>query len=132
MWSGRRFHPDDLRICSLTGISFHVEFAAPGEDPCLQPLAICCTGCATTSMQLITGRTIGLKASNALRGSRCRVEAAYVSPDKRHLAVCSEVRTLLGLRVQQAGLLYSIEDGSIVGRIAMGKRTPKGWVGIAG
>jgi hypothetical protein len=52
-----------------------------------------------------------------------------VSPDKRHLAICSEVRTLLGLRVQQAGLLYSIEDKSIVGRIAMGKRTAKGWVG---
>jgi hypothetical protein len=66
-----------------------------------------------------------------LRGSRCRVEAAYVSPDKRQLAVCSEVRTLLGLRVQQAGLLYSIGDNSIVGRIAMGKRTPKGWVGRA-
>jgi hypothetical protein len=74
---------------------------------------------------------ISSKTSNALRGSRCHVEAAYVSPDKRHLAVCSEVRTLLGLRVQQAGLLYSIEDHSIVGRIAMGKRTTKGWVGIA-
>jgi hypothetical protein len=33
--------------------------------------------------------------------------------------------------VQQAGLLYSIEDGSIVGRIAMGKRTAKGWVAAA-
>jgi hypothetical protein len=66
-----------------------------------------------------------------LRG-RCRVETAHVSPDKRHVAICSEVRTLLGLRVRQAGLLYSIEDGSIVGRIALGKRTAKGWIGTDG
>jgi hypothetical protein len=72
-----------------------------------------------------------LKASTALRGSACRVQTAYASPDRRHLAICSEVRTLLGLRVRQAGLLYSIEDGSIVGRIAMGKRTAKGWIGAA-
>jgi hypothetical protein len=38
------------------------------------------------------------------------------------------VRTFLGLRVNQAGLLYSLEEGAIVGRIAMGKRTPKGWI----
>jgi hypothetical protein len=56
------------------------------------------------------------------------IEAAHVSPDKQHVAICSEVRTLLGLRVQQAGLLYSMRDGSIVGRIAIGKRTPKGWI----
>jgi hypothetical protein len=29
-------------------------------------------------------------------------------------------------------MLYSMEDGAIVGRIAMGKRTPKGWIGAAG
>jgi len=132
MWSGRRFHPDDLRICSLTGISFHVEFAARGDDSCFQPLADLLHGVRRNVDAADHWEEIGSKASNALRGSRCHVEAAYVSPDKRHLAVCSEVRTLLGLRVQQAGLLYSIEDNSIVGRIAMGKRTPKGWVGVAG
>jgi hypothetical protein len=70
---------------------------------------------------------IASKVSTTLR-SRCRVETAHVSPDKRHLAICSEVRTLFGLRVQQAGLLYSIEDGSIMGRVAVGKRTAKGWI----
>ena len=59
------------------------------------------------------------------------METARGSPDKRHLAICSEVRTLLGLRVHQAGLLYSMEDGAIVGRIAIGKRTGKGWIGAA-
>lgn len=130
MWSGRRFHPDDLRICGLTGIPFHVEFAAPGDESCFQPLADLLHGVRHNVDAADYWEEIGFKASSALRGSRCHVEAAFVSPDKRHLAVCSEVRTLLGLRVQQAGLLYSIEDNLIVGRIAMGKRTPKGWVGV--
>jgi hypothetical protein len=46
---------------------------------------------------------IASRVSSGLRGGRCRVETAQVSPDKRHLAICSEVRTLLGFRVRQAG-----------------------------
>jgi superfamily II DNA or RNA helicase len=132
MWSGRRSHPDDLRICTLTGIPFHVEFAAAGEKPYLQPLGDLLHGLRRTTDAPDRWEDIASKASTALRGSRCRVETAHVSPDKRHLAICSEVRTMLGFRVNQAGMLYSMEDGSIVGRIAMGKRTPKGWIGAAG
>jgi hypothetical protein len=128
IWSGRRTHPDDVRVCSLTGIAFHVAFAAPEDKPYLQPLGDLLHGVRRTVDAPDRWEDVASKASAALR-SRCRIEAAHVSPDKRHLAICSEVRTLLGLRVQQAGLLYSIEDRSIVGRIAMGKRTAKGWVG---
>jgi len=56
------------------------------------------------------------------------VEAAVLSPDRQHLAVCSEVRTLLGFRVRQAGFVYSIRDRSIVGRIAQGRRASKEWL----
>lgn len=44
------------------------------------------------------------------------------------LAICSQVKTLFGLRVQQAGLLYSIEERPIVGRIAIGKQTSADWI----
>jgi hypothetical protein len=129
MWSGRRSHPEDVRVCALTGIPFHVEFAASGEKPCLQPLSDLLHGVRRTADALDRWEDIASKASTALRGSRCRVETAHVSP---HLAVCSEVRTMLGFRVHQAGMLYSVEDAAIVGRIAMGKRTAKGWIGSAG
>ena len=132
MWSGRISHPDDLRVCSLTGISFHTQFAAPGDSSYLQPLADLLHGLRHTSDASDRWDEIASKACTVLRASRCRIESASVSPDKRHLALCSEVRTLLGLRVQQAGMLYSVADGSIIGRIALGKRTPKGWVGAAG
>jgi len=130
-WSGRISHPDDLRPCSLTGIFFHLQLMAPGANSYLQPLGDLLHGVCHSVDSANRWDEIASKTSIALRGSRCRVESAYASPDKRHLALCLEVRTLLGLRVQQAGLLYSIANGSIVGRIAIGKRTPKGWVGAA-
>jgi superfamily II DNA or RNA helicase len=132
MWSGRHTHPDDVRVCTLTGIPFHVEYAASDEKPYLQPLGDLLHGVRRTADAVDRWEDIAFKASTALRGSRCSVETARVSPDKRHVAICSEVRTFLGLRVHQAGLLYSVEDGAIVGRIAMGKRTPKGWIRAAG
>jgi hypothetical protein len=132
MWSGRRSHPEDVRVCALTGIPFHVEFAASGDKPYLQPLGDLLHGVRRTADAPDRWEDIASKASTALRGSRCRVETAHVSPDKRHIAICSEVRTMLGLRVHQAGMLYSIEDAAIVGRIAMGKRTSKGWIDAAG
>jgi hypothetical protein len=112
MWSGRRSHPDDMRFCTLTGIPFHVEFAAAGGKPYLQPLTDLLHGVRRTADAADRWEDIAAKASTALRGSRCRVETAHVSPDKRHLAICSEVRTMLGFRVHQAGMLYSMEDGS--------------------
>jgi hypothetical protein len=126
-WSSRRSHPDDLRTCTLTGIPFHFEFASPGERVYLQPLADLLHGVRRTTEAPDYWEDITSKTSTALRGGRCRVETAHLSPDMRHLAVCSEVRTLLGFRVHQAGLLYSLEDGSIVGRVATGKRTATGW-----
>lgn len=131
VWSGRRSHPDDIRICPLTGVPFHVEFAAAGGECHLQPLGDLLHGLRRTADASNRWEGVAAKASAALR-KRCRVETAQVSPDKRHLAICSEVRSLLGLRVQHAGLLYSIEDDSIVGRIAFGRRTGKGWIAAEG
>jgi hypothetical protein len=131
MWSGRHSHPDDIRICGLTGIPFHVNFGALGEEPYLQPLSDLLYGMRRPADAPDCWDKIASQTSAVLHG-RCRIEASRASPDKRLLAICSEVRTLLGLRVHQAGLLYSLEDGSIVGRIAIGKRTPKGWIEAAG
>jgi Helicase conserved C-terminal domain len=130
-WSGRRFHSDDLRACTLTGVPIHVQYVTPDAYGRLQALAELLYGFSRTADQQHLWEVIATKASNALQGKRCRIESARSSVDRRYLAVCSEIRTLLGLRLHYAGLLYSIEDASIVGRIALGKRTPKGWTEIS-
>jgi superfamily II DNA or RNA helicase len=127
LWSGQACHPDDLRRCALTGVSVHSRFVASDSHPQLQPLAELLQGVLRTGDQVDLWSAIADKTSKALRGVRCQVESASLSPDQQHLAVCLEVRTLLGLRVRQAGLLFSILGKSIVGRIGVGKRTPKSW-----
>jgi hypothetical protein len=66
------------------------------------------------------------RAAAILRG-RYRIEAARLSPDKQHLAVTAEVKTLLGLWVQHVGFVYALKPGQVLGRIAVGKRSAGGW-----
>ncbi len=127
LWSGQKFHPDDLRVCELTGLPIHFEFTTANSIPRLQPLVDLLNGIKRTADEPQLWDAVTTKASAVLGKGRCRVEAAVLSPDKQHLAVCLEVRTLLGFRVHQAGLVYSIGDHSVVGRAAQGRRTGKGW-----
>lgn len=127
LWSGQKFHPDDLRICALTGLPIHFKFATTDTNPRIQPLVDLLDGIKRTADEPQLWTIVTAKVAAMLGKGRCRVEAAILSPDKRHLAVCTEVRTLLGLRVHQVGLVYAIDDHSVVGRVAQGHRTPEGW-----
>jgi len=126
-WTGGKFHPDDLRICELTGLSIHLEFATANGKPRLQALVELLNGIKRTADEPHLWDAVMTKASAVLGKGRCRVEATVLSPNKQHLAVCLEVRTLLGFRVHQAGLLFSIRENSVVGRVAQGRRTSDGW-----
>jgi len=127
LWSGQKFHPDDLRVCGLTGLPIHFEIATANSNPRLQPLVDLLNGIKRTADEPQLWDAVTTKASAVLGKGRCRIEAAVLSPDKQHLAVCLEVRTLLGFRVHQAGLVYAVGDQSIVGRVARGRRTSEGW-----
>jgi hypothetical protein len=76
--------------------------------------------------------SIAAKASVVLGGGRCRLEAAQTSPDGQYLAACSEVRSKMGRSVQHVGLIYSFSHNEIVGRLALGKRSAKGWTRAEG
>ena len=120
-------NPEDLSVCILTGLPIHFEFATANINPCLQPLVALLHGIKRTADAPQLWDVVTTKITSALGKGRCRVEAAVLSPDKRHLAVCAEVRTLLGFRVHQVGLVFSIDDQCIVGRVAQGRRTSEGW-----
>lgn len=127
VWSGGKFHPDDLRLCELTGLPFHFEFATTNGKPRLQALVDLLNGIKRTADEPQLWDAVTTKVAATLGKGRCRVEAAIHSPDRRHLAVSSEVRTLLGLRRHHAGSIYAIDDHSVVGRVALGRRTSEGW-----
>jgi hypothetical protein len=43
------------------------------------------------------------------------------------LAVCAEVKRVLGIRVYHAGAVYDLADQSLFGRIAEGRRGGNRW-----
>lgn len=127
-WSGDRFHPDDLRICSLTGLTIHHDYATEHAPVRLRPLAEILDGIRRNADKEGLWPTLTERLKRALRGGTYNVEAAILSPSKRYLAACSETKTLLGLRVIQVGFIYDLEEATIIGLIAKGRRRSFGWV----
>jgi hypothetical protein len=126
-WSGRKSHPDDLRVCALTGLPIHFEFATGDQTPRLRPLSEMLDGMRRTTDETPLWDSVALGIAAALKGAKCRIEAAILSPTKMHLATCSEARTLMGIRVRQVGAVYDLTDTAIIGRLAVGKRGRGGW-----
>jgi len=127
-WNGEQYHPDDLRICHLTDLLIHFSFAVGTERQRLQPLAELLNGVNRSTDRQHLWEMVSNKVSSALGGSRCRVEAAVLSPSKQRLATCLEVRTLLGMRVHQVGAIFLLNEQAVVGRIPKGRRSNSRWV----
>jgi superfamily II DNA or RNA helicase len=126
VWSGETFHPDDLVACALTGLRIHQRFITPQRPARLQALSELLDYTAHPTDATDAWPRIAERAAAILRG-RYRIEAACLSADKQHLAVTAEVKTLLGLRVQNVGFVYALAPGTVLGRIAVGKRAAGGW-----
>jgi hypothetical protein len=126
-WSGRKSHPDDLHVCALTGLPIHFEFAPGDQAPRLRPLTEMLDGTRRTTDETPLWDNVAPRIAAAVKGAKCRVETATLSPTKMHLATCSEARTLMGIRVRQVGAVYDLTDTAIIGRLAIGKRGASGW-----
>jgi superfamily II DNA or RNA helicase len=127
-WSGRKCHPEDIRVCQLTGITIYFEYATSNQNSRLEPLVKLLDGVGRKADETNLWTAISNSVSSVLGNKHCTVEAAELSPDKRHLAVSFEVQSWMGLKKQQAGLLYSLEDKVLIGRLVLGKRISAGWV----
>lgn len=125
-WSGETFHPGDLALCSLTGLRVHQRFMTAQSPARLQALVELLEHTVHPTDASDAWPRIAERAAAILRG-RYRIEAARLSPDKQHLAVTAEVKTLLGLWVQHVGFVYALKPGQVLGRIAVGKRSAGGW-----
>lgn len=123
-WSGVPVHPDDLRTCSLLGLPVHFQYLAE-EINRLSVLDKLLRGTRRTADAAERWDDIRAKAAASVSG-RARIESAELSPDGRSLAVCAEVKSMLGFRTQYAGFLYELDRKTIVGRIALVKRDSKG------
>lgn len=126
IWTGNAYHPDDIRVCEITSLPIHSSVVSRDRSA-LRPLVELLEGVRHNADCEEEWKTIAGRFSVALRGAKCRVEAAVRSPKDDLLAVRCEVRTMLGFRVNHAGALYSRRDRTLLGRLALGKTTAQGW-----
>jgi len=128
MWSGRKIHPDDMRNCRLTGVPVSVEYLVSAKDQRLDPLVLLLNGVERAFDQSGLWENISNAGSILIGNKKCAVEAARLAPDKLHLAVVLKVQSWLGLKVEEAGMIYSVLGKTIVGRAVIGKRGKSGWI----
>lgn len=127
-WSGEQVHPDDIRTCELTGLTIHSRFTGNAQHPRLQVLTALLDGTRRSTEAQESWGLISKHIKSIVGWGRCSVEAAVLSPDKRHLAVCCADWQLL--RTRYVGALYTIGEQVIEGRIAIGRRSPQGWIPV--
>ena len=127
VWGGHKHHPDDIRKCELTGLSIHFQFATANTPYRLLPLIEMLDGVKRNSDEPARWPDVADRIAAATKRGKYNIEAAILSPDSRHLATCSEIRTMLGMRVYQVGALYELASKSVVGRICIGKRGKENW-----
>lgn len=121
-WSGKESHPDDLRICSLTGLPIHIMHVTSSMPPRLSPLENMLAGMLRTRDRVESWPYIERRLAEVLKGGKCKIEAVELSPDGKHAAGCAEVKTLLGFRTQHVGFIYAPSNDTIVGRVTARKR----------
>jgi hypothetical protein len=127
-WSGRKIHPGDVRKCELIGLPIHYEFATSVSPYRLLPLVEMLDGVRRNLDQAEKWHDVAQLIAAANSGGKYSVEAAILSPDSRHLVTCSELRTMLGMRVYQVGALFDLVGNTIVGRICTGRRSRGNWI----
>jgi len=124
-WGGKKIHPEDMKICFLTGVEASTEFI--GKDNCFQILTDLLNG-SRRSDDLAQFWPQIAKSAEIVTNGKCKIDSAVLSPSKNILGVSVEVRNWMGLKVRNACFLYSLENQSILGRVAIGKRTLGKWV----
>jgi superfamily II DNA or RNA helicase len=127
-WSGQKFHPQDVMDCTLLDVPIHVQFLTEEPPRRLRPFVELLDGSANVSNG-VEGRRREIEEaiSKALAVGASRSVGELISPDSACAILCAEIKSYLGLRVQYAGALYSLNQNELLGQVVLGKRGRNGW-----
>lgn len=126
-WSGRKSHPDDLLACRLTGVVAHSTYLTDRAVPCLKPLVEMLDGASRPADRMDLWNAASSRIGAQTSGGKGKIEAAVVSPTGTLLAVCCEVRTMLGMRVRHIGTILDGATGDLIAPLAKGRRQGSKW-----
>jgi hypothetical protein len=111
----------------MTGLLIYSEYLGSDSGNGLRPLNALLNGKKRTEDDKSHWEAAAARLAS-LQGGKTRVEAAIKSMDGQHLAISCESKTLFGLRSSVLGALYDLHDGTVVGRVAVGKRENNVWL----
>lgn len=126
-WSSKRCHPEDLKTCSLTGLSFYFDFVTGQEPFRLKVLGHLLDGTNRKQDRVEFEEDLSQSLARAIENRKPKIEFAELSPDGTRIAFSAEVRVLLGLKLRYVGGLFSLPEKSIIGKIPFGKRQNGSW-----
>lgn len=127
-WSARSTHPEDVRVCGITGLKLHRHFVGSNSPFELQVLRELLDGVDRgTDADLSWSAASAALARAGLKGE-LRIAAARFSPSRDRIAGVVEIKNLFGLRTTWAGFVYRPSTDSLFGIIRAGKRTSRGWL----
>lgn len=124
-WTGANAHPDDLGICTLTGLLVRKEFLTL-QNSRLKPLFTLLND-AANSVADEKFPILEAAVSKALKGQKCRIISGVISPTKSAMAICAEVKSYIGFKTRYVGCIFSPSNRNVVGKVAVGRRTKHGW-----
>ncbi len=128
IWSGQITHPDDIRTCQITDLPVHFQYIkTKNNQTYLESLCNLLDGVSHKSDEKDSWSSIVTKTAEILGNRKNEIESAELSLDGELLAICMQVRTMLGLKMRHAGFVYSKKDNIVLGRIGRGKREVNGW-----
>jgi superfamily II DNA or RNA helicase len=125
-WGRNASHPDDIRECDLTGLPIHLSFATVGKPSRLKALGELLDGSKQTADRTDLWELIASRLNAVVKG-KIHTTSGTTSPTGKRLAVVADAKVFFGIRVTAVGFVYDIDQTSIVGAIAKGRRTAKGW-----
>ncbi len=120
-WSNVLTHPEDVRTCPSLGVSVHFQFLSEDTQQ-LRVVEELLIGTRRTADRIELWEEISVQAARIVNIKKCKIVAAEMSPGGHCLAVCAEFKSLLGLRTQFVGILYSLKDHAVIGRDVIVKR----------
>lgn len=127
VWSSVQSHPDDLKICSLTGLLVRSEYMQEKPEIRIAALAELLDGVNRKSDGQEMWPKLAALTTPLVGGGRCTVEAAALSADGHQLIACIHVRSWL-IKVRYAGVFFSVKDRAVVGRVRAGRRDGGVWL----
>ncbi len=126
LWSGEFWHPDDIRVCSLTQVSVHVDFTV-SQPPKLLPLVELLHGDNLSTDVRQWWPIIESAFASKTGNERGHVVNAVLSPSRRFLACAVLSHSMMGLKKRVTGLVFSFEKKKIMGTVVVGKRSGGSW-----